>query len=229
MTWLVRRLTLLQRSLYTDALPGLVMVQVISSLGRNPAISPSLIIRPVFVSLAFAISVPMFARFIALPLRKSFSNRDFVGKTRLIWRLTTPQQLACIVHTVILMGLVVGASYAGTSNLFAAYLAGASISWWNALDKPGHVEEPQATSPPIQRAFSDVSSQPKIRTSRSKQRAAARAISDNQQVPHCCDVSGKIIYEHYLSPVMERVLKPCFFVSLPQILLIATQILFCND
>ena len=36
-----------------------------------------------------------------------------------------------IAHTALLFGLVAAASYAGTSNLFAAYLVGASISWYD--------------------------------------------------------------------------------------------------
>ena len=37
---------------------------------------------------------------------------------------------ALVLHTTVLIAMVAGSSYAGTSNLFVAYLAGASIHWW---------------------------------------------------------------------------------------------------
>ena len=37
-----------------------------------------------------------------------------------------------LLHTLALLGFVTASSYAGKSNLFASYHAGASISWWNS-------------------------------------------------------------------------------------------------
>lgn len=41
-----------------------------------------------------------------------------------------PYETTLLAHVALLFGTVAAASYAGTSNLFAAYLAGAPISWY---------------------------------------------------------------------------------------------------
>lgn len=53
-----------------------------------------------------------------------------------------PDEAMLIAHATLLFGVVAAATYAGTSNLFAAYLAGASISWYDSdLAQPGDVEK----------------------------------------------------------------------------------------
>lgn len=46
-------------------------------------------------------------------------------------RLSSSLKTAFALHMSILLALLVGGTYAGTSGLFAAYIAGASISWWD--------------------------------------------------------------------------------------------------
>merc|ERR1712000_500890 len=58
-----------------DDVVGLIMVQVISNLGSSPSLDAVTVIRPVFVSLAFAILLPLACRFIVLPTTKFVAER----------------------------------------------------------------------------------------------------------------------------------------------------------
>jgi hypothetical protein len=117
-----------------DDVVGLVMVQIISNLRSGSAgARATTVIRPVFVSLAFAVILPLCCRFLLLPAWLWLeSNKGMLGLKHVLHRRETP----FLLHTCLLLGFVTGASYAGTSNLFAAYLAGAMISWWDALTAP---------------------------------------------------------------------------------------------
>jgi hypothetical protein len=127
-----------------DDVVGLVMVQIISNLKpSSTAISATTVVRPIFVSLAFAIIVPLCCRLIVLPawrrLRYSKSLEEFK-------QVLQRRPMMFLIHTGILLGFVAGASYAGASNLFAAYLAGILISWWDTVDAPpsGQPQSPLA-------------------------------------------------------------------------------------
>ena len=120
-----------------DDIVGLIMVQIISNLGvERSTLSASIIARPIGVSLAFAIVVLIICRFIVKPLGSKFRSVD----VQPIFFLTSKAQIAFLVHAAILIGFVVGSSYAGTSNLFAAYLVGACISWYDSEVVNGPVQ-----------------------------------------------------------------------------------------
>ena len=109
-----------------DDVVGLVMVQIISNLGViDESFSVITVIRPIGVSVAFAVVVLLGCRFVVKPLAMKMGLSTpalFISKS----------QMAFLIHTAILIAFVVGSSYAGASNLFAAYLAGASISWYDS-------------------------------------------------------------------------------------------------
>lgn len=112
-----------------DDVVGLVMVQIISNLGvTESSFRAVTVIRPIGVSVAFAVVVPLSCHFIVKP----FAMRVRSSKARPPALLLNKSQFAFLIHTTILIGFVVGSSYAGTSNLFAAYLAGTSISWYDS-------------------------------------------------------------------------------------------------
>ena len=112
-----------------DDVVGLVMVQIISNLGvGGSTFSASIIARPIGVSVAFAVVMPIFCRFVMKPLGSRLQTMN----VRPILFLMSKTQMAFLAHTAILIGLVVGSSYAGTSNLFAAYAAGLCISWYDS-------------------------------------------------------------------------------------------------
>jgi Kef-type K+ transport system membrane component KefB len=124
-----------------DDVVGLVMVQIISNLGvADSSFEAVTVIRPIAVSLAFAIVVPLVCGFAVKPL-----ERRLRSLSKIILSFLSKEQLAFSVHTAILIGFVVASSYAGTSNLFAAYLAGASISWYDSevVNVPDQSPEPQ--------------------------------------------------------------------------------------
>ena len=111
-----------------DDVVGLVMVQIISNLGTaDSSVDAATVIRPIGVSVAFAVAVPLLCHFVVkllagkIPFVHGSLPRGFASKS----------QMAFLVHTATLVAFVVASSYAGTSNLFAAYLAGASISWYS--------------------------------------------------------------------------------------------------
>lgn len=115
-----------------DDVVGLVMVEVISSLGTNSSsLSATVVIRPIFVAIAFAVIVPVIGRWLILPLTIKLNGyRIKYPKGRVNKALTSPYSTA-VAYTLVLVGFVAGSSYAGTSNLFAAYIAGALTSWWD--------------------------------------------------------------------------------------------------
>ena len=112
-----------------DDVVGLVMVQIISNLGASgSSFDATTVARPIGVSIAFAVVLPLFCQFIL----KVFANRFHLFAASLSESFVSGSQMAFLVHTTILVGFVAASSYAGTSNLFAAYLAGASISWYDS-------------------------------------------------------------------------------------------------
>jgi hypothetical protein len=116
-----------------DDVVGLVMVQVITNLGDGDGnISAITIVRPILVSMAFAVTIPLGCRLIVKPLTISLNRHRVRRPDAWPTKILQYRQTAFILHTALLLGLVAGASYAGTSNLFAAYIAGASISWWDS-------------------------------------------------------------------------------------------------
>ena len=236
-----------------DDVVGLVMVQIISNLSPGGAkFGATTVIRPIFVSLAFAAIVPLLCRFIVLPgSRYLESSKAVIVFKHVLHRRPTP--LVC--HTGILLALVTGAGYAGTSNLFAAYLAGAVISWWDAVTAPVAGEpDPsppvalETTSkidpheecaiaaqenkdkallpetnckihpegPPILDVISSTLLPNQERRVASKRTSTAtQTIPENaRSTPHDTSRTGVAIYEHYYLPVVDRFLKPLFFVGL---------------
>jgi Kef-type K+ transport system membrane component KefB len=128
--------TVLTSAAMLDDVVGLALVQVISNLGSGRAsITATTIIRPIFVSLAFAIILPIGCRFLLKPLILRSSNALSQTDTRRkLDKSGMSSQLSFVLSTAFLVALVTSASYAGTSNLFAAYLAGAITSWIDEVD-----------------------------------------------------------------------------------------------
>lgn len=124
-----------------DDVVGLVMVQVIASLGSAGGHVPALtVVRPILVSVALAVAAGVLCRFVVQPLAKPLHRWRAAHPDALAPRLLRQPPTACLLQTSLLLALVVGASYAETSNLFAAYVAGALVSWWD-----GAVAEPANT------------------------------------------------------------------------------------
>ncbi|KAI0799259.1 Sodium/hydrogen exchanger family-domain-containing protein [Xylaria sp. FL0064] len=127
-----------------DDVVGLVMVRIISSLGQteNRSIEPATILRPVPVSVGFAVAVPLVCRYALKPaqeiLDRIMSGENEKGKEKEdkgarkgVRGWVRSREGIFVFQTASLILLIVAADYAGTSLLPAAYLAGAVVGWWD--------------------------------------------------------------------------------------------------
>lgn len=199
-----------------DDVFGLVLTRIISSLGASSDnFSAVTVVRPVFVSVAFAAVVPLLCRFVVQPLTVQFLSKQATDTS---WRRHLARHsVAVVVHTLVLLGLVTGSSYAGTSNLFAAYIAGAGISWWDALagktleqrsekrpHKPGKVS--------VSDSVQSCQNQP-IGVSSSLDSQHGSTPLHLEPAPSN-ELSGYAIYDRFYSPAVKHILKPFFFASI---------------
>ena len=124
--------TILSCAAMIDDIVGLVVVRVIRNFSSTEASIDALtVFRPIAVSIGFILAILLIARLCITPLRSYLQNYGpTAGSTRFSYRVSQRHETALILQTTLLLILVASASYAGASNLFAAYLAGASISWW---------------------------------------------------------------------------------------------------
>lgn len=112
-----------------DDVIGLVMVQIISNLGdSDDSFTAVTVVRPLFVSIGFGVGVMLMCRFVFRPIIVKILQSKMIFP-----QFIYSSQFAFLGHTAALVGLVAGATYAGTSSLFAAYLAGVISSWFDGL------------------------------------------------------------------------------------------------
>ena len=120
-----------------DDIAGLVLAGIIQSLPFTNSTSSSTIswytiTRPILVSFAFAFVTPSIAyvlRKIVTRAPPMWKNLLHGGRIQLFWTVS------------VLSGFVAGARYAGTSELFGAYLAGAFLSYVFWLPSQNHVSD----------------------------------------------------------------------------------------
>lgn len=196
-----------------DDVIGLIMVQVISNLGSSSAnISAVTIIRPLLVSLAFAVCAPLICVYMAKPLTRWLNSQRATHPRGIVNLLLSNERAPLVIHTCILIGSVAGSTYAGTSNLFAAYIAGASISWWDSqvLHLPC---ETLSTATPSPRTHTG--NIPPAQSEISVNFATNNAESSGNVAlePRKARSSGHATFEQYYLQPLDRILKPFFFVS----------------
>jgi Kef-type K+ transport system membrane component KefB len=214
-----------------DDVVGLVMVQIISNLGGDN-FSWVTVVRPVLVSVAFALVAPLVCLSIAKPatLRlNQYREAHALGKLN---KLLRRKSTAFALHTLLLVGLVTAATYAGTSNLFAAYIAGAGISWWDSdvphtviQAKASHMAEEDdrnvadlpatsAEQPLSVETESELRSAQLVSTSTVDGNNADTQLSQTSDTADdSSETSGTAIYEHYYYPAVSKILQPLFFAS----------------
>jgi Kef-type K+ transport system membrane component KefB len=188
-----------------DDVVGLVMVQIISNLGGSGnSFSALTVVRPLFVSLGLGVGVVLACRFVLRP----FLMRVLPSRDRLPGFTSTPQ-FAFLRYTGLLVGLVAGATYAGTSSLLAAYLAGVISSWFDGLLRAMPVSTAESSS-----FRQEASPQPASRDSSVTH--SPRSPEPGQEREQ---ITGMHIYEHYYQGPVNRILTPMFFVSSTESLL----------
>lgn len=197
--------TVMTSAAMLDDVVGLVMVQIISNFGSGTSsFTVVTVIRPVFVSIGFAVGLFILCAFCLKPvLIRALSSDNwpkFMGS----------MQFAFLAHTCVLVGIVAAATYAGTSSLFAAYLAGVIISWFDGLatDLKASAAIEASANPDSDSGVSDEQS------SERETRRQSRLCSTDSQTSTSSQVqTGEIVYEKYYKAPVSRILIPLFFVS----------------
>jgi hypothetical protein len=180
-----------------DDIVGLVMVQVISNLGSSAShFSATTVVRPVCVSVAFAVMCPLLCCLVIKPVTLKLTELREKNRDGLLHRTLCRVEVAFGLHTAILVGMVTSSTCAGTSNLFAAYLAGAMISWWDT-EIPHFTPSPQESQQEHEKSNSGIL------------KDGSAPVTDKLEHAQ----SGAAIYEKYYMSANEKILKPFFFVS----------------
>ncbi|KAF1957588.1 Sodium/hydrogen exchanger [Byssothecium circinans] len=191
-----------------DDVVGLVMVQVISNLGGG-TIGAVAILRPVLVSVAFAVVVPLACRFLVLPLTLSLNSYRKTHPDAWMNKLLLLGQTAFALQSALLLALVAGSSYAGTSNLFAAYIAGAVISWWD-----NHVPHPAIERDTAEQEGDKEDQSIHQPAGAGTNPAGGQLHTRNTVCQDHMDTSGSAVYKRYYHQAVTRILQPFFFASI---------------
>ncbi|CAG8007824.1 unnamed protein product [Penicillium nalgiovense] len=193
-----------------DDVVGLVMVQIISNLGGSAAsFSAITVIRPVFVSIGFAVGLLMLCAFCLQPGLKKLL--DFKDKFPAFVRTA---QFAFLAHTCVLVGIVAGATYSGTSSLFAAYLAGVIVSWFDGLVAEAKTPIPVFQSEDSQEPTRNHQGSTQNSKNRHAEKTPSRAQPQETEIPHNDTPTGELIYSQYYKEPVNRILLPLFFASI---------------
>lgn len=215
--------TVLSSAAMMDDVVGLVMVQVISNIGETAgSFSAVTVVRPLAVSFGLAIAVPLACRLVAQPLTVWLNGARKSSPDGALNKLCGATYTGFIIHTLVLLALVTGATYAGTSNLFAAYLAGASVSWWDSevphLDSTTRSSSPEPPSSPVENDTTDnssgsprPSSRDEVGPSTEGEATESETIPKEQGDPIAS--SGIAVYHRYYATPVQRILQPFFFVG----------------
>lgn len=180
-----------------DDVVGLVMVQVILNLGGDN-FTPVTVVRPIAVSINLTLWLSSIVK-----VRQGSPVVKVIGNIH----------RAVPVHSAILLGLVTGATYAGTSNLFAAYLAGASISWWDSEFLAATPAAPATSAGDGDRAHAE-SQDEGATTSATPDVNNEKPVTANSVVIPIHDLSsGADTFHRFYEPGLQRVFKPLFFAS----------------
>lgn len=228
--------TVLTSAAMLDDVVGLILVQVISNLGGSGSDFTSItVVRPIVVSFGLVIFLLLVCRYVVAPgTRLLQRNKGKIPRLPFLKRVD-PGHVALIIHTAVLVGFIAGATYAGTSGLFAVYLAGASIRWWddNFLDiandnssqdnKANRSDSSNGvsadTSSLAEGTREDNISSPEYTASETAQQepTESAASENNVSEENAPLPTGSFTYDKYYSAAVERILKPFFFVSLPSL------------
>ncbi|OHW90122.1 sodium hydrogen exchanger family protein [Colletotrichum incanum] len=200
-----------------DDVIGLIMVQVVSNLGGGSAFNAVTVIRPVLVSLGFATLVPAACKFVVAPITLRLNAMREKSPGSKLDDLLRLRQTALVIHTCWLFALVVGGTFAGTSSLLAAYVAGATISWWDSEVPHLAARVDDKKKAPAAESPSTTTNQEAVKADSSAEASAATS-SAAASVPGAGEPdtynSGAEIYEKYYGKAVEHVLKPFFFASI---------------
>ncbi|KAB8272450.1 Sodium/hydrogen exchanger family-domain-containing protein [Aspergillus minisclerotigenes] len=194
-----------------DDVVGLVLVQIITNLGgSSDSFSAVTVIRPVFVSIGFGVGVWLLC---LLGLRPAL--RVLLAHKHRFPAFTGTVQFCFLVNTCLLVGMVAGATYAGTSSLFAAYLAGVMTSWMDDFFKENSAAGDAGNGNVSTEPGTENTSQEEDSTSQEKdsnqndQTTRQQTTNAKHEAP-----TGSMVYEKYYHEPVTRILVPLFFASI---------------
>ena len=213
-----------------DDVVGLVMVKVIVDVGDGD-VEAGTVLRPIGVSFAFLVFVIVVARYGLKPLAQRNREGRILLVTTKMGKIARSLPVAFGLHTIPLIGMVTAASYAGTSNLYSAYLTGALIAWYDdELCIPQAPEDQSKSSLPTGsshywgnmniKAQEKAENAEQIVVSEGCGRRPLPSSAGNQNITNDTDPrpsisfpNGRLVFDRYYHPVLEVLLKPFFFVS----------------
>ncbi|EFQ34830.1 sodium/hydrogen exchanger family protein [Colletotrichum graminicola] len=201
-----------------DDVVGLIMVQVVSNLGGGGGeFGAFAVVRPVLASLGLATLVPAACAFVVAPATYRLNAIREKSPSSKLNKLLRLRQTALVIHTCWLFGLVVAGTFAGTSSLLAAYIAGATVSWWDSEVPHFAVRADNENKAPTAEASSKTTDAEAVKDDPSAEASATISSTANAapgvREPDVYN-SGMEIYEHYYGKAVEKVLKPFFFASI---------------
>ena len=204
-----------------DDVAGLVMVQIISNLGGSgTSFKAVTVVRPILVAIGFALGLVLFCRFVIAVLVRRLGTRS----TLLTLPFVKSPQFTFVVHIFVLIAIVTGATFAGTSPLFAAYLSGACISWFDefiadfnsgsvASNDGSHSLANQASNAPVQNQYMEDENGPQVRISGATGEGIS-ALSREETISRLsASPTGEEVFHCYCKQPLDRILKPLFFVG----------------
>jgi hypothetical protein len=187
-----------------DDVVGLIMVQVISNLGETSSFDAVTVVRPIFVSLGLATVLPLVCRFVVLPVTRGIVKLREAKPASSLNRVLCKELTSLTLYTATLVAIVAGATYAGSSALLGAYIAGAIISWWDAV-----APQPQLPSPSSSAGETPPNNEAAGTPAGPDDQGNAATRSNESYRSH----SGTSLFGKYYEPALCRVFKPLFFVS----------------
>lgn len=218
--------TVLTTAAMMDDVVGLVLVRVIPNVSEAGELDPVVIVRPIAVSIGLVLFLIVACRFIVAPVGGALRTISY-EPVRYLLRL---EHSAFVVHSLMIFGFVAGAQLAGTSGLFAAYTAGACVSWWDGLSESQMPKELENRSTetkceaPLEEvgtisdkadvdAITPVASSLKTAID-TKQRDSSNLAAPTPPSPTQPSTTGSAVYARYYHSPVHAILLPFFFSSI---------------
>lgn len=222
--------TVLASAAMLDDVIGLVMIAIVANLGGEGEVDAGSVAgRPIAASVGLLLVVVLGTTFVVGPVGRWWvarrRARPAAGRSAAGWRAwwccaTTGGYPALVVHTILLFGIVAVAAWAGTSVLFAAFLCGFVVTWWDT-QVVGSSEARPSTQPVAglseQAAYGVPCKNEGEGEGEGKgegggtEEAGPTTHSGAKDSPK--HITGMAVYQTYYHAAVERILKPLFFVS----------------
>ncbi|VDB85375.1 unnamed protein product [Peniophora sp. CBMAI 1063] len=198
--------TVLMTAALADDVVALVLAAIVPKLGGG-GFTWRAVVRPVLVSVAFVVCTPVLSKFAVNPILRRARRWDYTrirgtSASMMIANYVSRDAAYLFALVAVLSGFVTSASYAGTSELLGAYIAGC---WLRATGRVLLLRTSSDTQDvPMDDTPTPPATIPMTSTSGLMNTGANDAVAD----------PFTITFERYIEPVLHRVLAPLFFGSI---------------